>query len=45
MLADVPYYTRNYKKKIKNLNQVFCKAQIKLCDAYRADYISHNGES
>lgn len=42
MLADVPYY--NYKNP-KCLNQVVCKAQIRLCEAYRAGYVSHNGEN
>ena len=36
MLADVSYY--NYKNP-KLFNQVFSKAQIRLCEAYRADYI------
>jgi hypothetical protein len=42
MLADVPYY--NYKNP-KFLNQVVCKAQIRFCEAYRVDYINHNGEN
>jgi hypothetical protein len=36
MLADVPYYNYKYPN---ILNQVFSKAQIRLCEAYRADYI------
>ena len=47
MLADAPYYYYYYYyyKNPKFLNQVFLKAQIRLCEAYRADYISHNDEN
>lgn len=41
MLADLPHYNH---KNPKFLNQMFCKAQVRLCEAYRAGYSSHDDE-